>query len=169
MKEHPVYTGYLVTEDGRVFSAWCLRNKNGRLESYIDYNEIRQLKTKISNTGYEEVKLKYTKTNRKIHRLVAETFIENPKNLPRVNHIDENKLNNNVSNLEWVTQQQNTEYSLAKTYIIENVSTKEKFVVFNLRKWCIEKNMHDGSLHNTFTGKSREHKGYRIIEKREKE
>ena len=38
-----------------------------------------------------------------VHRLVATVFISNPKNFPTVNHKDENKLNNNVSNLEWCT------------------------------------------------------------------
>ncbi|MHB9331808.1 HNH endonuclease [Phytobacter ursingii] len=42
-----------------------------------------------------------------IHRLVAQTWIPNPNNLPVVNHIDENTLNNDISNLEWSTQSNN--------------------------------------------------------------
>ena len=46
-----------------------------------------------------------------IHRLVAMTFLENPDNLPMVNHKDENKQNNSVSNLEWCTSQYNVTYN----------------------------------------------------------
>lgn len=45
-----------------------------------------------------------------IHRLVAETFIPNPNNLPEVNHKDEDKSNNNVSNLEWCSRLYNVAY-----------------------------------------------------------
>ena len=50
-----------------------------------------------------------------VHRLVAETFIPNPENLPEVNHKDKNPFNNRADNLEWCTRQYNIEYSKNKT------------------------------------------------------
>ena len=55
--------------------------------------------------------------NCRINRLVALAFIPNPDNLPEVNHIDKDKTNNKVENLEWCTTQYNVEYSLAKAVI----------------------------------------------------
>lgn len=49
-------------------------------------------------------------THRLIHRIVAETFIENPNNLPEVNHKDENKHNNVAENLEWISRIENLTY-----------------------------------------------------------
>lgn len=66
--------------------------------------------------GYLHVKLYKDGIGKiyKVHRLVANTFILNPLNLPEVNHIDENKSNNNVENLEWISHQENIDYSLSK-------------------------------------------------------
>jgi hypothetical protein len=67
------------------------------------------LKTYIQNSGYEQIKLNYQglHIHKSIHRLVAEAFIANPLNKIYVNHIDGNKLNNTVNNLEWCTNSEN--------------------------------------------------------------
>lgn len=79
------------------------------------YPQLRKEKIlKPSYTGskrcYASVKLN-DGHNYKVHRLVAEAFIPNPKNLPLVNHKDENPKNNNVDNLEWCTNRYNVKYS----------------------------------------------------------
>lgn len=52
--------------------------------------------------------------NQSVHRLIAQTFIPNPHRYSQINHIDKNKNNNNVENLEWCTPQYNVFYSKAK-------------------------------------------------------
>lgn len=66
--------------------------------------------------GYLQVNLyKNNKLmHKQIHRLIAESFIENKKNLPIVNHIDENPMNNDVLNLEWCTDLHNSLHSRHK-------------------------------------------------------
>lgn len=67
------------------------------------------LKPSVHYKGYLEVKLYKNNSSKvfKIHRLVASAFIPNPENKPQVNHIDGNKQNNCVDNLEWNTQSEN--------------------------------------------------------------
>ena len=64
--------------------------------------------------GYMRVSLRKSvkdKSDKRVHRLVAEAFLPNPKNSRFVNHIDANKSNNEVSNLEWVTFQENMDHA----------------------------------------------------------
>lgn len=63
----------------------------------------------IDRCGYRHVIL--NKKNKNVHRIIAETFISNPNNLPCVNHKDGNKLNNQISNLEWCSYSQNTKHA----------------------------------------------------------
>jgi len=72
------------------------------------------LKTYKINSGYEALKFAVSgvRTSHLIHRLVAKAFVENPKRLREVNHIDEDKYNNSASNLEWVSSSQNKQHSI---------------------------------------------------------
>ena len=98
-KDVPGYEGlYKVSTTGLVFSL----RKNKRIKGCID------------KKGYHEV-IFYKGGNQKhfkAHRLVAILFIPNTHNKPTVNHIDGNKLNNNVGNLEWSTHLENNLHSL---------------------------------------------------------
>lgn len=68
------------------------------------------LKAILGKRGYYEVRLSvnYGSKIKKIHRLIAEYFIPNPSNKSQVNHIDGNRLNNDISNLEWVNNRENS-------------------------------------------------------------
>ena len=76
-------------------------------------SEYGVLKPYITEKGYLKIGLfKDGKSHKKrINRLVAQAFIPNPYNLPQVNHKDGNNQNNSITNLEWCTNQQNTEHA----------------------------------------------------------
>ena len=155
MKAHHIYTDYLITEEGDVYST--------------KYGKLKKRKQFPDKLGYKRIILYNDgkpKTH-KVHRLVAETYIPNPDNLPEVNHIDEDKTNNNIANLEWSTRAYNIQYSQAKSYIVENVRTGERQTIFNLHAFCRDNQLSNGSLHNTFI-RGKPHKGYKIIERIER-
>ena len=73
------------------------------------------LKGYVNNKGYHCIDLTIDGIRSKHlrHRLVMLAFVPNPKNLPEVNHIDENKANNALSNLEWCSRSHNKQHSMA--------------------------------------------------------
>lgn len=91
------------------------------------HGSTRILKPVRVSNGYLAVDLSMCNIRTKglIHRLVAEAFIPNPDNLPEVNHIDEDKANNCVYNLEWCTREYNHAYGTARE---RNVQSKRKVV-----------------------------------------
>ena len=84
-----------------------------RVDGTIIGKRGKPMKGHIDRCGYQEVLFSENgKTNQyRTHRLIAETFIPNPNNLRDVNHKDGNKLNNNVSNLEWCSHKDNVAHS----------------------------------------------------------
>lgn len=80
--------------------------------------ETECVPTITDTAGYASVRL--PDKNHLVHRLVAEAFIPNPENKPQVNHKDGNKRNNNVNNLEWVTQAENMTHAWSHGLIPKN-------------------------------------------------
>ena len=100
------------------------------------YGMIKEhiMKQTTANSQYYRVPLTNNDHIKKyflVHRLVATSFIENPNNLPEINHIDGNKLNNNLDNLEWCDREYNMKHAYkmglnpSRKKIIEYVNSLE--------------------------------------------
>lgn len=117
--------GYAITDDGRVWS----------------FKTNKYLKQKIDKYGYPCVSMSVNNKNKTktVHRLVAEAFIPNPANKPTVNHKDENKLNNRVGNLEWMTVAENNCYGThyersSKTLLGREISDEARVTISKKNK-----------------------------------
>jgi len=95
MKDIPGFPNYQITEDGNVWS-----------KNYKRFLTPEPPRPKCNYENYSLYK-NGIRTHKFTHRLIAITYIDNPKNLPFVDHIDRDTTNNIVSNLRWVTKSQN--------------------------------------------------------------
>lgn len=101
-----------MTEEWKNIEGYEGRYKVSSFGQIYSYISDKMLKPTIDSDGYEVVGLflNNQQKKKKVHRLVAKAFIENPNNYDQVNHKDENKTNNNVDNLEWCNTRYNINY-----------------------------------------------------------
>jgi len=99
MRRKKIYNNYIIDTKGRLYS--------------LRFN--RYMKPTINGKGYYQTVLCYDgkRVGKKIHRLVAEAFLNRENDNLEVNHKDGNKLNNNVKNLEWVSKSENIKHAFS--------------------------------------------------------
>ena len=147
---------YEVSDIGRVKS---LGNNKYRKEKILTpgKNTGGYLRIGLSKDGHTKYLL--------VHRLVAEAFIPNPNNLETVNHKDEVKTNNTVSNLEWMSREDNVAYSRPqwekRSVQMFDKSTGELLATFpSLMEAERVTGIDDRSISKCCNGKLKTHKGY---------
>lgn len=107
------FPDYKISDTGIVFG------KNGKpLKPYLEKHGYMRVNLRKDGRVYKKL----------VHRLVAEAFIPNPRGVEQVNHRDENRVNNDACNLEWVTRKENMNYGTFQT----RKSERQKKRVINL-------------------------------------
>ena len=158
--DNVVYEGlYKVSNLGRILS--------------LDYNHTGKpglMTPRETKKGYLHVQL-WKNGERKtcrVHRLIAFTFLENPDNLPQVNHIDENKKNNRVDNLEWKSPKDNCNHGTRNERIAKTRSKRVLQLSLSgdlIREWestqeCGRNGFNQGHVAACCRGERKSHKGF---------
>lgn len=147
------FPDYQVSNKGRV--------KSNKTEKLIHSKKCRGYdRVSIYNNGYRSDKL--------VHRLVAEAFIDNPLNKNEVNHIDGNKQNNTAINLEWCTRSENMKHAFDNDLkkpsgglIKKKLKVIETGKIYDSAYSCARDMILDqGHVNQCLTGKRKTHKGY---------
>jgi len=132
---------------GNDYGNYYLVSNNGDIKS-IKTGIIRN--KNINHEGYYFVSIslgsRSDKVTIRIHKAVAESFINNPNNYPIVNHKDGNKLNNNITNLEWCTYKYNSEHA-QRMGLINNEKSKK-----------VIKSLSNNTIYNSITEAAYEYK-----------
>lgn len=120
----PGYPGYQASTCGKVRSVDRVVPRKGSDKGVTLKGTI--LKPKLDRRGYPRLSLSLNnfKVQLRVHRAVALAFLENPENLPQVNHIDGVKINNCVSNLEWISNQDNTIHAYVNGLLVPKTGAK---------------------------------------------
>lgn len=131
-KDIESYEGlYKVSNFGRIKS---LLSWDGH--AYIQKEKILNPYRQLAGKNYYRSVICLTKNKirkqYKVHKLVAEAFIPNPNNLPIINHIDGNPLNNKADNLEWCTQKHNIKHSLESELKLNVIKTIDRETMVDL-------------------------------------
>ena len=173
--------------DGEIYEGLYKVSNLGRILS-LNYRNTGKpdLMTPVEmSNGYFQVQLSKNGEYKKcyVHRLIAETFLENPENLPEVNHIDEDKTNNFVflnedgtvnkekSNLEWKTHRDNINHGTRNERVAKALSKKVLQLSLSgelIREWesiqeCGRNGFNQGAVCKCCNGKRKTHKGFRFM------
>ena len=143
--------------------------------NYYRSGKPKLLKPSKDKKGYLLVNLYKNRKRKsyKIHQLVAEHFIPNPDNLPEINHIDEDKTNNRVDNLEWKSHKDNCNHGTRNERIVKantNGKRSKPVLQFTLdgefvREWpsigeCGRNGFNQRNIVSCCNGKLKQYKGY---------
>ena len=142
-------------------------SKNGEIRKVTGKYAPMIMKPKLDKDGYYQIGLfkDGKKHHKRIHRLVAITYLENTCNFPDVNHKDGNRVNNNVDNLEWCTKKYNTIHSYICNHRDANITTNKKCELYKSDKKLGEFNSIKDAM-NFY--KTLETKGYCSLSKNKK-